>query len=168
MLLHFLLSFSLILCSNLTYGAFYLPIFFYIICYGDEISTAVSWFFERMYITTDTCKGNLRRNEILLHSTEFFTHLETSTLPEKRCKFWPLHVTYGHWAVRFFSMPHLLWHGASVYNGHVRGPVTLAFVAESVAAAIRTPKPPLAGQTLKPTAQPPRPCWSQSIDISTS
>ena len=25
----------------------------------------------------------------------------------------------------FFSMPHLLWHGASIYNGHHRGPVTL-------------------------------------------
>ena len=24
----------------------------------------------------------------------------------------------------FFSVPHLLWHGASVYNGHFRGPVT--------------------------------------------
>ena len=25
----------------------------------------------------------------------------------------------------FFSVPHLLWHGASVYNGHLRRPVTL-------------------------------------------
>ena len=25
----------------------------------------------------------------------------------------------------FFSVQHLLWHGASVYNGHLRGPVTL-------------------------------------------
>ena len=25
----------------------------------------------------------------------------------------------------FFNVPHLLWHGASVYNGHIRGPVTL-------------------------------------------
>ena len=28
------------------------------------------------------------------------------------------------------SVPHLLWHGASVYNGHLRGPVTLIPVAE--------------------------------------
>ena len=27
---------------------------------------------------------------------------------------------------RFFSVPHLLWHGASVYNGHLRRPVTLS------------------------------------------
>ena len=26
----------------------------------------------------------------------------------------------------FFRVPRLLWHGASVYNGHLRGPVTLS------------------------------------------
>ena len=30
----------------------------------------------------------------------------------------------------FFSVPHLLWYGASVYNGHLRGPVTLKPVGE--------------------------------------
>ena len=29
----------------------------------------------------------------------------------------------------FFRMPDLLWHEASVYNGHLRGPVTLALIA---------------------------------------
>ena len=33
-----------------------------------------------------------------------------------------------HWG--FFSVPHLLWHGASVYNGHLRGPVILTPIAE--------------------------------------
>ena len=33
----------------------------------------------------------------------------------------------------FFSVPHLLWHGASVYNGQLRGPVTLAPIAERLA-----------------------------------
>ena len=33
----------------------------------------------------------------------------------------------------FFSVPHLLWHGASVYNGHLRGPVTLTSLAERLA-----------------------------------
>ena len=32
-----------------------------------------------------------------------------------------------------FSMPHLLRHGASVYNGHFRGPMTLTFIAERLA-----------------------------------
>ena len=27
-------------------------------------------------------------------------------------------------------MPHFLWHGASVNNGHLRGPVTLTSIAE--------------------------------------
>ena len=30
----------------------------------------------------------------------FFTHLETSPLPMKSCKFWPMLGTLGHWAVR--------------------------------------------------------------------
>ena len=29
----------------------------------------------------------------------------------------------------FFNLPHLLWHGASVYNSHLRGPLTLTLVA---------------------------------------
>ena len=33
----------------------------------------------------------------------------------------------------FFSVPHLLWHGASVYNGLLRGPVTLTRTAERLA-----------------------------------
>ena len=31
---------------------------------------------------------------------EFFTHMETSPLPVKGCKFWPMLGTHGHWAVR--------------------------------------------------------------------
>ena len=34
---------------------------------------------------------------------------------------------------RFFSMPHLLWRRASVYNGHLREPVTLTTIAEHLA-----------------------------------
>ena len=33
------------------------------------------------------------------------------------------HMTIGQWG--FLSVPHILWHGASVNNGHLRGPVTL-------------------------------------------
>ena len=41
----------------------------------------------------------------------------------------------------FFSVPHLLWHGASVYmyNGHLRGPVTLAPIAERLAVELSLP-----------------------------
>ena len=31
---------------------------------------------------------------------EFFTHMETSPLPVKGCKFWPMLGSHGHWAVR--------------------------------------------------------------------
>ena len=33
----------------------------------------------------------------------------------------------------FLRVQHLLWHGASVYNGHLRGPVTVTPVAERLA-----------------------------------
>ena len=39
----------------------------------------------------------------------------------------------------FFCVPHLLWHGASVYNGHLRGPVTLTPIAERLAVELSLP-----------------------------
>ena len=39
----------------------------------------------------------------------------------------------------FFSVPHLLWHGASVFNGRLRGPVTLAPNAEHLAMELSLP-----------------------------
>ena len=39
----------------------------------------------------------------------------------------------------FFSMPHLLWHGTSVYNDHLRGPVTLTLIAERLAVELSLP-----------------------------
>ena len=39
----------------------------------------------------------------------------------------------------FFSLPHPLWHGASVYNGHFRGPVTLTPIAERIAVELSLP-----------------------------
>ena len=43
----------------------------------------------------------------------------------------------GQWG--FFSVPHLLWHGASVYNGHLRGPVTLTPIAERLVVELCLP-----------------------------
>ena len=48
---------------------------------------------------------------------EFFTHMETLPFPVKGCKFFYLCsalMAIEQWG--FFSVPHLLWHGASVYN----------------------------------------------------
>ena len=39
----------------------------------------------------------------------------------------------------FFSVPHLLWHGRTLYNGHLRGPVTLKPVAERLAVELSLP-----------------------------
>ena len=59
-----------------------------------------------------------------------------------------------------FCVSHLLWNGASVYNGHLRGSVTLTPIVEqwschylflrlrTVAAGIRTPNFPLARRKL--------------------
>ena len=46
---------------------------------------------------------------------------------------------YGHWAMRVLSLPHLLWHGASVYNGHLRGTMTLTTIAERLAVEMSLP-----------------------------
>ena len=64
------------------------------------------------------------------HHVEFFNHMETSPLRIKGCKFSPILGTHGHWAVRVFRAPHLLWHASSVYICHLRGPVTFTTVAE--------------------------------------
>ena len=39
----------------------------------------------------------------------------------------------------FFSLPHLLWHGPTVYNDHLWGPVTLAPFAEPLAVELSLP-----------------------------
>ena len=58
--------------------------------------------------------------------------LDTSALPMKGCKYWPMFGTHDHWA-RICNVPHLLWHGPTLCNGHLRGPVTLTHVAERMA-----------------------------------
>ena len=58
---------------------------------------------------------------------DFFTHVETSPLPVKGCKFWHILGT-EQW--RFFSVLHLLWHRLIVYDGYIRGPAILTLVAE--------------------------------------
>ena len=66
---------------------------------------------------------------------KFFTHVKTSPLPDKGLQI----LTYAGSAFMaieqwwFFSVPNLLWHVASVYNCHVRGPVTLAPTAMRLA-----------------------------------
>ena len=46
-------------------------------------------------------------------------------------------MTIEQWG--FFSVPHLLRHGASIYNGHLREPVTLTPIAERLAVELSLP-----------------------------
>ena len=69
----------------------------------------------------------------------FFTPMETSQLTVKGCKYWPMLCIHGHKAERVLSMLHILWHGASVYNGHLRGPVTLIPIAKLLAVELSLP-----------------------------
>ena len=39
----------------------------------------------------------------------------------------------------FLSVPHLLWHRASVYNGHLGGPLTLIHIAERLSVELSLP-----------------------------
>ena len=56
---------------------------------------------------------------------EFFTHMETS--PLQILKLCSVLMAIEQWG--FFSVLHLLWHDASVYHGHLLGPVTLIRLA---------------------------------------
>ena len=49
--------------------------------------------------------------------------LETSPLPVKGCKFWPMlaFMAIEQWG--FFNVPHPLRQGPTVYKGHLQGPV---------------------------------------------
>ena len=92
---------------------------------------------------------NLQHNYIVLFvclfgvyrpTREFFTHMETLPLPVKGCKFWPICSSFmatEQWG--FFSVPHSLWHGASVYIVHLRGPMTLTPIAERLAVELSLP-----------------------------
>ena len=46
-------------------------------------------------------------------------------------------VAIEHWGI--FNVPHLLWHGASVYNDHLRWSVTLTPIAERLAEELSVP-----------------------------
>ena len=68
----------------------------------------------------------------------FFTHLETSLLPVKGCKILPfLGTAIEQWG--FFNVLHLLWHGSILYNGHLRGLVTLTLFAERLETELSIP-----------------------------
>ena len=87
--------------------------------------------------------------------------MDTSPLPVKGFKFWPLLGTHGHWAAMVFKR-------TVTRDSNLYGPVTLTSIAErlavelslpvftTVAAGIRSHSLSLPRRTLLPTAPPPR------------
>ena len=77
---------------------------------------------------------------------EFFVPLENFSLVRRRYhdqysaanfELCPVLMAIEQWG--FFSVPHLLWQGASVHNGHLRGPVTLTPIADCLAVELSLP-----------------------------
>ena len=89
------------------------------------------------YSETDCTEGNDKKINynisIFFFCLGLIAMLENISLMEtpfsvKRWLFWPLFDTHGHGAVRFLNMPHLLWPGTPLYNGHLRIPVIFTLV----------------------------------------
>ena len=70
---------------------------------------------------------------------ECFTHMEMSPLQVKAANFGLCSavMTIEQWGL--FIVPHLMWHGVSVYNGHLRRRVTLTRIAELLAVELSLP-----------------------------
>ena len=69
-----------------------------------------------------------------LRSTwEIFTHMKTSPFLWRAANFDLCSAFMAIEQIRFFTVSHLLLHGASVYNGHPQGTGTLTSVAERLA-----------------------------------
>ena len=124
-------------------------------CLGIDITLVIN------HLQASISTYNISLFKVYRPTREFFTHMKTSSWPDKGYTFWLMPgMIIEQWG--FFSMPHLLLHGAFVYNGHLRGHLTLTTMPSVsqlcwhylhlriryVAAWIRTPNPPPAGQTL--------------------
>ena len=60
-------------------------------------------------------------------------------MPLNCCKFLSMLGTHGHWAIRFFGVPYLLWHGISIYIGHLRRHVILTPITERLVVELSLP-----------------------------
>ena len=66
-----------------------------------------------------------------LSHSRIFPSYGNVTIADEGLQIWPMlgtHMAIELWG--FLSVPHLLWHRASIYNGHIRGPVTLTPIAK--------------------------------------
>ena len=91
-----------------------------------------------MHLKYQCIAGSIKKGFFFCPTHEFFTHMETP-LPMKNFKCWPVLGTHCHWAVRVLQRATPTVTGASVYNGHLRGPKTLTPVAERFAVELSLP-----------------------------
>ena len=71
-----------------------------------------------------------------------FTHLETLSLTVKNYKFFDLYsalLAIEQCGISNVNVPHLLWHGLTLDNGHIQRPVTLTPVGESLVVELSKP-----------------------------
>ena len=66
----------------------------------------------------------------------YFIYMKTLLLPVKASKLYLNSALSENKQYGFFSVPYLLCHGTSIYNGHLRGPVALTSIAERLAAEL--------------------------------
>ena len=67
------------------------------------------------------------------------TQMETSPLPAKTANFNLCSALMAIEQWGFFSISYLLWYGASINNGDLRGPITLTPIAERLAMELSLP-----------------------------
>ena len=65
--------------------------------------------------------------------------METSPLPGKATDFDLCLALMVIEQLGLFSVPHLLWHGPSVYYAHIQGPITLSPFAERLPEELSLP-----------------------------
>ena len=80
-----------------------------------------------------------RGNRYILVVSDYFTKwTEAFPMPNMEAQTVAKLIVHDHLKIRVLNVPHPLQHGPTVYNGHLRGPVTLTTVAERLAVD-RTP-----------------------------
>ena len=105
---------------------------------GVQKSSSIHTDFQRLKLSYEKFMPHYYKNgwsliclfRVFRPTRTFFNHIERSSL---RCwaanvDLYSAHMGIEKWG--FFSVPYLLWHGTSVYNSDLRGPVTLTLIVE--------------------------------------
>ena len=71
--------------------------------------------------------------------SRIFTHLRRQHYRWRAVNFDLCSALMANEQWQVFSVPHLLWHGASIYNGHLWGLMTLTPVSERLAVELSLP-----------------------------